>query len=173
MAIMPAAQAVEQALAQARDDVSNTQPITLADEPQLQSTALGLSSTVKITIMSMMLNKPMLDQVGATPMVLQTLNNQKMLAGMLGQQVFTKLPAEGIPGAQMAFGGAAGSIDVGIAMLGMSGPLPGVPVPGMAPGPPGGMAAAPGGGASTERPTNASAPAAEAHQQRIKRFWKS
>jgi hypothetical protein len=49
MAIAPAAKGVEDALAKARDDVGATDPITLADDPVLQSTANGLSSTVKIT----------------------------------------------------------------------------------------------------------------------------
>ncbi|KAH6673906.1 hypothetical protein F5X68DRAFT_235566 [Plectosphaerella plurivora] len=143
MAIAPAAKGVEDALAKARDDVGATDPITLADDPVLQSTALGLSSTVKITIMSMMLQRPMLDQVSATPQVLQTLMNQDMLAGQLGMNVLAKLPPEGIPGAQMAFGGAAGSIKLGISMLSQAAPPAGqMPAMGAMPAP-GGMAKPP------------------------------
>lgn len=92
--------------------------------------------------MSMMLQRPMLDMVSATPQVLQTLMNQDMLAGQLGMNVLSKLPPEGIPGAQMAFGGAAGSIKLGISMLSAAAP-PGGQMPMMPSPPAGGMGRAP------------------------------
>jgi hypothetical protein len=118
--------------------------------------------------MSMMLQRGMLDQVSATPQVLQTLMNQDMLAGQLGANVIAKLPPEGIPGAQMAFGGAAGSIKLGISMLsqaappaGQMPPMPGAPSPGgMAKAPPASKQPAPPAGQPAQAPArgNTTAP---------------
>lgn len=98
--------------------------------------------------MSSMLQRPMLDMANATTQLLDSLNMQDMLAGQLGMNVLSKLPPEGIPGAQMAFGGAAGSIKIGITMLSQPAP-PGMTMPNIPTGPlpPGGMAAAPPAGA--------------------------
>ncbi len=116
----------------------------------------------------MMLQRGMLDQVSATPQVLQTLMNQDMLAGQLGANVIAKLPPEGIPGAQMAFGGAAGSIKLGISMLsqaappaGQMPPMPGAPAPGgMAKAPPAAKQPSPPAGQPAQAPArgNTTAP---------------
>ncbi|KAH8897727.1 hypothetical protein GQ53DRAFT_884522 [Thozetella sp. PMI_491] len=114
-----AAAGVESALAQAKVSVAPTQPIGLGDSLPLQQTAESLASTVKIAIMDMVLMRSVMDSAGVTGLAVQTLNNQKMLAGALGGVVLSKLPAEGLPGAQMAFGGTAGALDVGLGMLSM------------------------------------------------------
>ncbi|KAF6814726.1 hypothetical protein CSOJ01_03949 [Colletotrichum sojae] len=116
-ALAPATQGVENALAQARADVAPSQPISLPDSLVLQQSADTLAKSVKIMVMSSLLQRTALDQLGLTPMLLQSYRNQSMLSGMLGQVVLAKLPAEGLSGAMAAFGGAAGAVSMGVAML--------------------------------------------------------
>ncbi|KAF6840752.1 hypothetical protein CMUS01_03849 [Colletotrichum musicola] len=116
-ALAPATQGVENALAQARADVAPSQPISLPDGLVLQQSADTLAKSVKIMVMSSLLQRTALDQLGLTPMLLQSYRNQSMLSGMLGQVVLAKLPAEGLSGAMLAFGGAAGAVGMGVAML--------------------------------------------------------
>lgn len=142
-------QGLENALAQARNDVAPSQPISLPDGLVLQQTADTLAKSVKIMVMSSLLQRTALDQLGLTPALLQSFRNQNMLSGALGQAVLAKLPAEGLSGAMAAFGGATGSIGMGIATLSnpplqipLTAPMPPPP---QAPNPnaPPGMPAAP------------------------------
>ncbi|KAE9580144.1 hypothetical protein CGCF415_v010758 [Colletotrichum fructicola] len=157
-ALGPAMQGVENALAQARTDISTTQPISITDGIALQQTAETLAKSVKIMVMSTMLQRTMLDQTGATAGLIQSFKNQNMLSGALGQVVLSKLPAEGLSGAMMAFGGAAGSIGMGIASLS----APPLQLPLMPPGPSGPPAmtppSAPAGAPASAAPAAPAAP---------------
>ncbi|OHE99942.1 hypothetical protein CORC01_04843 [Colletotrichum orchidophilum] len=151
-ALGPAMMGLEGALAQARVDIAPTAPINIPDGIALQNAADTLSKSVKITVMSAMLQRQTLDQTNMTPMLLQSFMNQDMLSAALGQVVLSKLPAEGLQGALAAFGGAGGAVGMGIVSL--SNPPLARP-PGM--GPPGAPPAAP---PATGAPQTGSPPAA-------------
>jgi hypothetical protein len=127
--VAPAAAGVENALTLARIQIQPTTPLSLADALPLQTTADGLTSSVKIMIMSIMQAKPIMDQLGITPTVLRSLQNQKALAGALGPVVLGKLPPEGIASAQAAFNSASLAIDMGITNLSGQGLVAVIEVP--------------------------------------------
>lgn len=137
---------LEGALAQGRDDVAKTQPLTITDAIGLQNSADTLTKSVKIMVMSTMLQRQTLDQLGATPMLLQSFMNQNMISAALGQNVLSKLPAEGLSSAMTAFAGAGGSVGMGI--ISLSNPPMAMP-PGMGP-PPMGMPMAGGQAAASQ-----------------------
>ncbi|KAK1636394.1 hypothetical protein BDP81DRAFT_489908 [Colletotrichum phormii] len=127
---------LEGALSQARADVAPTSPIGISDGIALQNAADTLTKSVKIMVMSAMLQRQTLDQLNMTPMLLQSFMNQNMLSAALGQAVLSKLPAEGLQSAMAAFAGAGGSVGMGIVSLanpplamppGMGPPMGGVP----------------------------------------------
>ncbi|KZL82120.1 cell wall protein [Colletotrichum incanum] len=115
--LVPAMMDVEFALTQARTDVAPTQPISITEGLVLQNAADTLTKSVKIMVMSSMLQRQTLDQLGMTPMLLKSYMNQNMLSAALGQVVLAKLPAEGISTASLAFGGAGGAVGMGIISL--------------------------------------------------------
>ncbi|KAL2872901.1 hypothetical protein SGCOL_011962 [Colletotrichum sp. CLE4] len=132
---------LEGALSQARSDVAPTSPIGISDGIALQNAADTLTKSVKIMVMSAMLQRQTLDQLNMTPMLLQSFMNQNMLSAALGQAVLSKLPAEGLQSAMAAFAGAGGSVGMGIVSLanpplamppGMGPPMGGAP-PGAVP----------------------------------------
>ncbi|GKT64977.1 cell wall protein [Colletotrichum tofieldiae] len=108
---------VEFALTQARTDVAPTQPISITEGIVLQNAADTLTKSVKIMVMSSMLQRQTLDQLSMTPMLLKSYMNQNMLSAALGQVVLAKLPAEGLSTASLAFGGAGGAVGMGIISL--------------------------------------------------------
>ncbi|KAI3527214.1 hypothetical protein CABS01_07766 [Colletotrichum abscissum] len=135
-ALGPAMMGLEGALAQARTDVAPTSPIGISDGIALQNAADTLTKSVKIMVMSAMLQRQTLDQINMTPMLLQSFMNQNMLSAALGQVVLSKLPAEGLQSAMAAFAGAGGSVGMGIVSLanpplamppGMGPPMGGAP----------------------------------------------
>ncbi|GKT41543.1 uncharacterized protein ColSpa_01724 [Colletotrichum spaethianum] len=115
--LVPAMMDVEFALTQARTDIVPTQPISITDGIVLQNAADTLAKSVKIMVMSSMLQRQTLDQVNMTPMLLKSYMNQNMLAAALGQAVLAKIPAESISAASSAFGGAGGAVGMGIISL--------------------------------------------------------
>ncbi|KAK1676421.1 hypothetical protein BDP55DRAFT_741657 [Colletotrichum godetiae] len=140
-ALGPAMMGLEGALSQARSDVAPTSPIGISDGIALQNAADTLTKSVKIMVMSAMLQRQTLDQLNMTPMLLQSFMNQNMLSAALGQVVLSKLPAEGLQSAMAAFAGAGGSVGMGIVSLanpplamppGMGPPMGGAP-PGAVP----------------------------------------
>ncbi|KXH61415.1 hypothetical protein CSAL01_05241 [Colletotrichum salicis] len=116
-ALGPAMMGLEGALSQARADVAPTSPIGISDGITLQNAADTLTKSVKIMVMSAMLQRQTLDQLNMTPMLLQSFMNQNMLSAALGGVVLSKLPAEGLQSAMAAFAGAGGSVGMGIVSL--------------------------------------------------------
>ncbi|KAJ0155370.1 hypothetical protein CTA2_12887 [Colletotrichum tanaceti] len=108
---------VEFALTQARTDILPTQPVSLSEAIALQTAADQLTKSVKIMVMSTMLQRPTLDQLGATPMLLMSFMNQNQLSAVLSQAVVSKVPAEDISNAAFTFGGTGGAVNMGIISL--------------------------------------------------------
>ncbi|KAK6215162.1 cell wall protein [Colletotrichum tabaci] len=116
-ALVPAVMDIEFALTQARTDILPTQPLSIGDAITLQNAADTLTKSFKIMVMSSMLQRQALDQLGMTPMLLMSFMNQNMLTAALSQAVVSKVPAEGISNTVFAFGGGGGAVNMGILSL--------------------------------------------------------
>lgn len=115
--LVPAVMDIEFALTQARTDILPTQSISIAEAVNLQTAADTLTKSLKIMVMSSMLQRQALDQLGMTPMLLMSFMNQNMLSAALSQAIVSKVPAEGISNAAFALGGARGAVNMGILSL--------------------------------------------------------
>ncbi|WQF87648.1 Putative Cell wall mannoprotein [Colletotrichum destructivum] len=115
--LVPAVMEIEFALTQARTDILPTQSISIAEAVNLQTAADTLTKSLKIMVMSSMLQRQALDQLGMTPMLLMSFMNQNMLSAALSQAIVSKVPAEGISNAAFALGGARGAVNMGILSL--------------------------------------------------------
>ncbi|TDZ10350.1 hypothetical protein C8034_v012158 [Colletotrichum sidae] len=133
-ALTPAVMSLESALTQAQNNTQGLQPLSISDAIVLQQSVDTLSKSIKIMVMSTMLQRTTLDQLNMTPMILQSFRNQNMLSGGLGQITLSKLPPETLNGAQSAFAGATGSLNMGITTL--SNPPLAMPLSPMVPAPP-------------------------------------
>ncbi|KAK1985819.1 hypothetical protein LZ30DRAFT_778748 [Colletotrichum cereale] len=108
---------VESALTQARTDVIPTQPVSIADAIVLQNAADTMVKSFKIMVMSSILQRQTLDQLGMTPMLLTSYTNQNQLSTALGQAFLAKIPAEVMASATAAFEGAGATVAMGVMSL--------------------------------------------------------
>ncbi|KAK1999107.1 hypothetical protein LX36DRAFT_496431 [Colletotrichum falcatum] len=128
---------VESALTQARTDIVPKQAVPIVDGVVLQNAADTMVKSLKIMVMSSILQRQVLDQLGMTPMLLKSYMDQSQLSTALGQAFLAKMPIEGVASAKAAFDGAGATVSMGIMSL-SNAPLtmpasPGQTPPGQAP----------------------------------------
>ncbi|KAK2028758.1 hypothetical protein LX32DRAFT_693767 [Colletotrichum zoysiae] len=116
--LFPALLFVESALTQARTDILPTQPVSLVDAIDLLNAVDTMVKSLKIMVMSSLIQRQTLDQLGATPVLLKAYTNHGQLTVALGQAFLSKVPAEDVASAEAAFKGATATISMGVVSLG-------------------------------------------------------
>ncbi|KAK2053693.1 hypothetical protein LY76DRAFT_597614 [Colletotrichum caudatum] len=114
----PALLFVESALTQARTDILPTRPVSVVDAADLLTAVDTMVKSLKIMVMSSLIQRQTLDQIGATPVLLKAYTNHGQLTAALGQAFLSKVPAEDVAGAEAAFKGAGATISTGVVSLG-------------------------------------------------------
>lgn len=140
--ILTSSQAASKALSGAATKIQAADDLGLIGSLGLQQTGTDLATQVTTTIGDLTAKKPVLDQLGVTPIALQALQQQKTDSGGLSDALLSKVPALARPIAGQSTDMISKALDDGIAALSA-----------------GGTAAAPAAGAGAAKPAGGAAPA--------------
>lgn len=148
--ILTSSQAASKALSGAATKIQAADDLGLIGSLGLQQTGTDLATQVTTTIGDLTAKKPVLDQLGVTPIALQALQQQKADSGGLSDALLSKVPALARPIAGQSTNMISKALDDGIAALSAGGtaaaPAAGAAGAGAATGAAG---AKPAGGATT------------------------
>ncbi|KAG6368634.1 hypothetical protein INS49_002847 [Diaporthe citri] len=154
--ILTSSQAASKALSGAATKIQAADDLGLFGSLGLQQTGTDLATQVTTTIGDLTAKKPVLDQLGVTPIALQALQQQKTDSGGLSDALLSKVPALARPIAGQSTDMISKALDDGIAALSAGGTAA-APAAGAA------GAAAPAGGTATgagaAKPAGGAAPA--------------
>lgn len=140
--ILTTSQAASKALSGATTKIQAADDLGLIGSLGLQQTGTDLATQVTTTIGDLTAKKPVLDQLGVTPVAIQALQQQKTDSGGLSEALLSKVPALARPIAGQSTDMINKAVDDGIAALSA-----------------GGTAAAPAAGAGAAKPAGGAAPA--------------
>lgn len=138
--ILTSSQAASKALSGAATKIQAADNLGLIGSLGLQQTGTDLATQVTTTIGDLTAKKPVLDQLGVTPIALQALQQQKTDSGGLSDALLSKVPALARPIAGQSTDMISKALDDGIAALSAGG---------TAAAPAAGAGAKPAGGAAT------------------------
>ncbi|KAI3398870.1 hypothetical protein diail_8379 [Diaporthe ilicicola] len=151
--ILSSSQAASKALSSAATQIQAADNLGLIGSLGLQQTGTDLATQVTTTVGDLTAKKPVLDQLGVTPIALQALQQQKADSGGLSDALLSKVPALARPIAGQSTDMISKALDDGIAKLsaGAATPAAGAApakASGAAPAKASGAAAAGGAGAA-------------------------
>lgn len=116
---------VEQALALAQ--AQSAQPfaavVSINDAIPLLTTVNAVSTSVRLTVMDIVLQQPLVAQLGLTANVVQVLQSQSVVVTSLGQAVIARFPPQAVVVAQQSFVSAVSAIQLGVVTLQGQGPV--------------------------------------------------
>ncbi|KAK2598418.1 hypothetical protein N8I77_011838 [Diaporthe amygdali] len=118
--ILSSSQAASKALSGAATKIQAADNLGLIGSLGLQQTGTDLATQVTTTIGDLTAKKPVLDQLGVTPIALQALQQQKADSGGLSDALLSKVPALARPIAGQSTDMISKALDDGITALGGS-----------------------------------------------------
>lgn len=119
--ILTSSQAASKALSGAATKIQAADDLGLIGSLGLQQTGTDLATQVTTTIGDLTAKKPVLDQLGVTPIALQALQQQKADSGGLSDALLSKVPALARPIAGQSTNMISQALDDGIAALSAGG----------------------------------------------------